>query len=72
MFSLLEESPVPQKSPQPPIPSLEKFRVKTVPALRDVISDPARNDLIGSDWTSEGGATLLGPATNLIRFDDEA
>lgn len=29
----------------------------------DVVSDPARDDDEGSDWTTEGGATPAGPAT---------
>lgn len=34
----------------------------------DVDSDPARDDETGSDWTTEGGATEDGPATDT---DDE-
>ena len=30
----------------------------------DVESDPALDDDQGSDWTSEGGATPAGPATD--------
>lgn len=30
----------------------------------DVQSDPARDDQDGGDWTSEGGATRAGPATD--------
>lgn len=30
----------------------------------DVVSDPARDDTTGSDWTDEGGAAPEGPATN--------
>lgn len=30
----------------------------------DVVSDPALADTEGADWSSEGGATLEGPATN--------
>ena len=29
----------------------------------DVVSDPARDDTTGSDWTDEGGAAPEGPAT---------
>lgn len=32
-------------------------------ASTDVLSDPARADLVGTDWTDEGGATPEGPAT---------
>lgn len=32
-------------------------------AQADVVSDPARADHIGVDWTDEGGATPEGPAT---------
>lgn len=32
-------------------------------AQRDHLSDPARNDEVGHDWTDEGGATPDGPAT---------
>lgn len=30
----------------------------------DVMSDPALDDRIGSDWTDEGGAGVEGPATD--------
>lgn len=30
----------------------------------DVVSDPARNDQMGGDWSTEGGATPVGPATH--------
>lgn len=30
----------------------------------DVTSDPARDDETGGDWTTEGGATEQGPATD--------
>jgi hypothetical protein len=30
----------------------------------DVTSDPARDDEDGGDWTTEGGATEEGPATD--------
>lgn len=30
----------------------------------DVTSDPARDDRTGSDWSTEGGATQQGPATD--------
>lgn len=32
-------------------------------AQADVVSDPARADQVGVDWTDEGGATPEGPAT---------
>lgn len=32
-------------------------------ALTDVVSDPARDARVGSDWTDEGGAQPAGPAT---------
>ena len=30
----------------------------------DSVSDPAHDDGSGSDWTTEGGATVDGPATD--------
>lgn len=51
----------------------KKQTIETVPtsatkaqrsAPADVISDPARADQVGADWTDEGGATNTGPATN--------
>lgn len=30
----------------------------------DTVSDPARDDETGSDWSTEGGATDDGPATD--------
>lgn len=30
---------------------------------KDIVSDPALNDQVGSDWVAEGGATEEGPAT---------
>ncbi len=30
----------------------------------DVLSDPARDDRLGSDWADEGGAVPAGPATD--------
>ncbi len=30
----------------------------------DVMSDPAKDDTVGQDWSDEGGATPSGPATN--------
>ena len=30
----------------------------------DTVSDPARDDETGADWTTEGGATEQGPATS--------
>lgn len=32
--------------------------------VSDVVSDPARDDEVGSDWTDEGGASPQGPATS--------
>lgn len=32
-------------------------------AKEDVVTDPARDDRLGSDWADEGGATTTGPAT---------
>lgn len=43
--------------------------VPTVPAAvepdvdADVMSDPALDDQVGSDWADEGGAVPAGPAT---------
>ena len=34
----------------------------------DVVSDPAKGDTEGQDWSDEGGATPAGPSTN----DDKA
>ena len=44
--------------------------ITTVPAgdQDDVVSDPALAAEEGADWSSEGGATLEGPATDT---DDE-
>ncbi len=30
----------------------------------DVVSDPAKDDTGGQDWSDEGGAAPAGPATN--------
>ena len=30
----------------------------------DVVSDPAKGDTEGQDWSDEGGATPAGPSTN--------
>ena len=30
----------------------------------DVVSDPAKDDTEGQDWSDEGGATPTGPSTN--------
>lgn len=35
----------------------------------DLMSDPAQDDSVGSDWTGEGGATLDGPATAIHESD---
>ena len=32
-------------------------------ATPDVVSDPAKDDTQGQDWSDEGGATPAGPAT---------
>ena len=37
---------------------------KDAKAEPDVISDPAKDNEPGHDWTSEGGATPTGPATD--------
>lgn len=48
-------------------------RTETVPtqhgptgngAKEDVVTDPALDDRLGSDWADEGGATTTGPATD--------
>lgn len=31
----------------------------------DAVSDPAKDDTEGQDWSSEGGATHSGPATDV-------
>ena len=33
-------------------------------ADKDVVTDPAKADDAGGDWSDEGGATPSGPATN--------
>jgi len=33
-------------------------------AASDVVSDPAKDDTEGQDWSDEGGATVSGAATN--------
>lgn len=73
MFSILENAQLPETLPTTANPFLrsQQILVKTVPALRDVMSDPARNDLLGSDWTSEGGATVSGPATHTFKITNE-
>lgn len=45
--------------------------VQTIPAANDdqngapdVVSDPAKDDTEGQDWSDEGGATPAGPATD--------
>ncbi|MGO4258201.1 hypothetical protein [Marmoricola sp. RAF53] len=34
-------------------------------ATADTVSDPARSDEPGQDWSTEGGATPAGPATDV-------
>jgi len=50
----------------------QEERTETVPtqhgptgngAKEDVVTDPALDDRLGSDWADEGGATTTGPAT---------
>ncbi len=36
----------------------------------DVVSDPALDDRLGSEWVDEGGATPAGPATQTPGPDD--
>jgi hypothetical protein len=36
----------------------------------DVVTDPALDDRIGSDWADEGGATSAGPATDVSDDSD--
>lgn len=40
-----------------------RHRPDEVPAEEDVMSDPALDDRVGSDWVDEGGAAPEGPAT---------
>jgi len=40
----------------------EAFLDKDEAEVPDAISDPARNDEVGQDWTDEGGATSDGAA----------
>lgn len=44
----------------------EQIETDTSPegADPDAVSDPARDDETGGDWTTEGGATQQGPATS--------
>lgn len=53
-------------------PEEAEVRTDTVPAghgedgadaQEDVMTDPALDDRLGSDWVDEGGATPTGPAT---------
>lgn len=55
-------------------------RTQTVPtahgadeavADEDVVSDPALDDRVGSDWADEGGAVPSGPATAAPSGDEE-
>ncbi|MBK0418600.1 hypothetical protein JD276_06075 [Leucobacter sp. CSA1] len=41
------------------------------PVESDVVSDPARSDDVGSDWSTEGGATPDGPATAETAGEEE-
>ncbi len=50
----------------------DEEQAETVPARHrtdgdgsheDVVTDPALDDRVGSDWADEGGATSSGPAT---------
>lgn len=41
-----------------------------VEAREDVVSDPALDDRLGSDWQDEGGATTEGPATAPVQQDE--
>ena len=41
-------------------------------ATDDVTSDPAHDDDTGHDWSTEGGATEQGPATDTDDTDDTA
>lgn len=38
---------------------------------KDVVSDPAFDDSVGSDWAGEGGATPIGPATSTEGADED-
>lgn len=40
-------------------------------SARDVESDPALDDRVGSDWSDEGGAAPTGPATSTGADDPE-
>lgn len=40
-------------------------------SARDVESDPALDDRLGSDWSDEGGAAPTGPATSTGADDPE-
>lgn len=44
----------------------------TPPVLPDTTSDPAHNDEIGSDWSTEGGATQEGPVTPSYDPEEDA
>ncbi|XVX20827.1 hypothetical protein ACQP1U_02800 [Actinomycetota bacterium] len=40
------------------------------PIEPDTISDPAKDDQTGGDWSDEGGATPEGPATDETADDE--
>ena len=67
-----------EPGPDDPVPGTENMdeaskRTETVTtghgpdkavADEDVMTDPALDDRVGSDWVDEGGATPAGPATD--------
>lgn len=67
-----------EPGPDDPVPGTENMdeaeeRTETVPTELgpdevdvegDVVTDPALDDRVGSDWADEGGATPEGPATS--------
>lgn len=53
------------------VPTVHKPDDADVDVEGDVVSDPARDDHLGSDWQDEGGATAEGPATAPYRKDGE-
>lgn len=56
-----EPRPDPEEKVTETVPTAHK--PEGAPVRADVVSDPARDDHLGSDWQDEGGATSEGPAT---------
>lgn len=56
-----EPRPDPEEKVTETVPTAHK--PEGAPVRADVVSDPALDDHLGSDWQDEGGATSEGPAT---------